>query len=121
MATILTLLFLCFAAYARAGVTVYSQQPIGQTATGSAAAAAYTGYKAYNPTMLNPPPLPNPLPPTQFGVNLQPAANQVQGLSIPQSGAFFGISIETSVITQVCKSQFIFVRVPEPHIIPVSR
>ena len=103
-----TLVFLTLAACARAGVTVYSQQPIGQTATDSAAAATYTGYKAYNPTMLIPPALPNPLPPTQFNLNLQPAANAVGGLSIMQSGAFFGLSIETSVITQVCESMVYF-------------
>lgn len=85
-------------------VTIYGQQPVGQTLTSAAPGAAYTGYLAYNPTVLNPPPLPNPLPPTQFNVALQPSADQVNGLSIPISGSFWGFSIETSVITQVCES-----------------
>ncbi|TCD66253.1 hypothetical protein EIP91_001616 [Steccherinum ochraceum] len=112
-----TFLLLLFATYAKA-VTVYSQQPLRETqvlagtATNSANPAAYTGYKAYDPTTLQPPALPNPLPPTQFGISLQPAANQVTGLSIPQSGSFLGISIETSVITQVLGINSTYIQVP---------
>lgn len=83
-------------------VTVYSQQPLGQTETSTASAdpASYTGYQAYNPTTLNPPPLPSPLPANQFGIQLQSSAQAVNGLSIPTGGSLFGLSIETSVINQ---------------------
>ncbi|THH33379.1 hypothetical protein EUX98_g814 [Antrodiella citrinella] len=115
-----TLLFLCFSALAQASVTVYHQQPIGQSPaaapTGSnsvsAPSASYTGVQAYNPRTLSPPPLPQELPPTQFNINLQPTADQVNGLSIQQSGAFFGFSIETSVVTQVLGINSTFIQVP---------
>ena len=98
-------------------VTVYNQQPIGQqlstslartdavtTASGtSSPAASSTDYKAYDITRLTPPNLPDPLPATQFPIQLQNSASNVPGLSIFQSGAFFGFSIETSVINQVCE------------------
>lgn len=88
-------------------VTVYSQQPLGQTQSASASTSAdpasYTGYQAYNPTTLNPPPLPSPLPANQFGIQLQSSAQAVNGLSIPTGGSLFGLSIETSVINQFCK------------------
>ena len=90
-----------------AGVTVYSQQPLGQTqtqtGTATAAEATWTGLAAYDPLVLDPPGLPDPLPATQFGIQLQSAAANVNGLSIPVSGALFGFSIETSVINQVCE------------------
>lgn len=95
-------------------VTVYNQEPIAHvqtlsaqsvaaTASGTSAAplASHTGYKAYDPMTLTPPELPDPRPATQFNVQLQNSASNVQGLSIFQSGAFFGFSIETSVINQV--------------------
>ncbi|OBZ74675.1 hypothetical protein A0H81_05580 [Grifola frondosa] len=82
-------------------VTVYSQQPLAPTSTNVASGAIYTGLKAYDPTVLNPPPLPNPLPATEFGIQLASNANNVAGLSIPLSGAFFGFSIEMSVANQV--------------------
>lgn len=91
---------LCLASLARASVTVYSQQPIGATAT-QAASANYTGAAAYDPTILQAPAVPNPAPPMQFSLQLNNAPNAVQGLSIPQSGAFMGFSIEFSVINQV--------------------
>ena len=96
-------------ALVRASVTVYGQQPIGQTQTQSAGSATYTGYQAYNPTVLIPPPLPSPAPPTQFNVGLQQSAAQVSGISIPVNGSFWGFSIETSVITQVCEFSTIIV------------
>lgn len=85
---------------AHASVTVYSQRPIGSTPT-QAASANYTGAAAYDPTVLQAPAVPNPAPPTQFSLQLNNAPNGVQGLSIPQSGAFMGFSIEFSVINQI--------------------
>ncbi|KAI0073209.1 glycoside hydrolase family 79 protein [Panus rudis PR-1116 ss-1] len=103
-------------AVARA-VTVYSQQPIRATAAATATAtdspdAQYTGLAAYNPKTLAPPPLPDPKPATQFGIQLQPAAAAVPGLSIPASGALFGFSIETSVINQFLGTNSSFIQVP---------
>ncbi|KAJ7649888.1 hypothetical protein FB45DRAFT_5552 [Roridomyces roridus] len=88
-----------------ASVTVYNQQPFGDqtksVASGSntAAAAAYTGSAAYDPTVLDAPGVPNPAPPTKFFQQLSSAP--VPGLSIPQSGYFFGFSVEFSVANQV--------------------
>jgi hypothetical protein len=95
---------LALAGRAAAAVTVYSQQPLGQataTATVSGVAANYTGSAAYDPTVLNPPPLPDPKPAGQFGLQLQASADAMPGLSIPQKGTFMGFSIEMSVINQV--------------------
>ena len=95
-----------------AGVTVYGpagQQPVG-TATGTAstatASSASSTLEAYDSRVLDPPPLPDPLPANQFGIQLAASASNVQGLSIPQSGAFYGFSIEMSVATQVSEYHF---------------
>lgn len=89
-------------------ITVYHQQPFGATTTtsasGSAAAASYTGAAAYDPTILNAPPIPDPRPPTTFFQQL--SSSPVPGLSIPQSGYFLGFSVEFSVINQVCELIF---------------
>ncbi|KAI6017864.1 glycoside hydrolase family 79 protein [Pisolithus marmoratus] len=94
-------------------VTVYGphvQQPFGsQTVT--AASASYTGAATYDQTVLTPPPIPNPPPPTSFGVQLQ-TGGAATGLSIPQSGAFFGFSIEFSVVIQVLGLNSSFMQVP---------
>ncbi|KAJ7227457.1 glycoside hydrolase family 79 protein [Mycena pura] len=86
-------------------VTVYRQQPFGPTTTAtpsaSGAAAAYTGAAAYDPTILNAPPVPDPPPPSNFFQQLSSAP--VPGLSINQGGYFFGFSVEFSVITTVCE------------------
>lgn len=81
-------------------VTVYGQTPL-VTATSLAPGASYTGLAAYDTRILDPPPLPEPRPPTQFGIQLSATSNNVQGLSIPLSGAFYGFSVEMSVVTQV--------------------
>ncbi|KAJ6507834.1 glycoside hydrolase family 79 protein [Mycena vitilis] len=93
-------------------VTVYHQQPFGATASasGSAAAASYTGAAAYDPTILNAPPTPNPAPPTTFFQQLSSAP--VPGLSVPQSGNFFGFSVEFSVINQVLGTNSTRLQVP---------
>ncbi|KAJ7707362.1 glycoside hydrolase family 79 protein [Mycena rosella] len=94
-------------------VTVYHQQPFGATtssASASAAAASYTGAAAYDPTVLAAPPIPNPAPPSTFFQQLSSAP--VPGLSIPQSGYFFGFSVEFSVITQVLGANSTRLQVP---------
>lgn len=69
----LVLLSLSWSAHA---VTVYGQEPLA--ATLSAPGAAYTGLAAYDPTVLNPPALPNPLPPTQYTLQLSNSGDNVQ-------------------------------------------
>jgi len=82
-------------------VTIYyppGQQPL--SATGTALAANYTGAAAYNPILLNPPPVPSPFT-TQFNIQLQNGGTV--GVSIPQEGSFLGFSVEMSVVNQVCE------------------
>jgi hypothetical protein len=87
---------------ATASVTVYGQIPLGVT---SALAATATRPAAYNDTVLDPPPVPDPPPATSFTLTLQSLNTSVSsGLSIPIKGTFFGFSIEMSVITQLCES-----------------
>lgn len=98
------LLTLCLLTSANA-VTVYGQIPLGQTRTAAANPYA-TGppvknIPAYDETILNPPELPAERAPTQFTLSLQAVNGTVPGLSIPQSGTFYGFSIEMSVITQL--------------------
>lgn len=95
---------LWLAAIARAQITVYGQKPLGQATatTSNAAAPAVTTYAAYNDTTLIPPPVPNPAISTNFTLSLTRDAATTAGLSIPHVGAaFFGFSIEMSVINQV--------------------
>jgi hypothetical protein len=93
---LLTLVASCHA------ITVYyAPGETSLTIQGSAAAAAYTGAAAYNPTTLIPPPLPTQRPPTQFDIPLK--KGETQDLSIKQRGSFLGFSIEMSVVNQVCK------------------
>jgi hypothetical protein len=101
-----SLLSLCLALSAvNASVTVYNtgiQAPLGMptnTPTATGAAAGYTGAAAYNPTVLQPPAVPNPKPATAFDIQLQNGG--MQGLSIPIPGSFFGFSVEFSVANQV--------------------
>lgn len=72
--------------------------------TGSATLSAEpVGYTppAFKTLVLTPPPVPDPKPPMQFGIQLASSASDVVGLSIPQSGAFYGFSIEMSIANQV--------------------
>jgi len=108
---IFSLLLTIYATGSYAEVTVYrlpgqvvmgpaaTKGTVSSTATG--AAATYTGSAAYDPTVLDPPALPDPRPATQFGIKL--SNNQPSGLSIPQKGDFMGFSIEFSVIEHVCE------------------
>ncbi|KAH6912147.1 glycoside hydrolase superfamily [Coprinopsis sp. MPI-PUGE-AT-0042] len=106
MATLKVLVFLCSALTAFGAITVYHpQHPFGvgtSTLSSSAAAANYTGAAAYNPTVLDAPPPPNPPINTRFGIQLR-SGGTTPGVSIPQSGSFFGFSIEMSVVDQVCE------------------
>ncbi|KAG7447455.1 glycoside hydrolase family 79 protein [Guyanagaster necrorhizus] len=107
--TFLSLFF--FASAVCAQVTVYFQQPLNaQTSASSADAASYTGAAAYNPTVLNPPPIPDPLPPMQFGIQLQNGGTT--GVSIVQSGSFVGFSIEMSVTDQTLGKNSSYIQVP---------
>lgn len=95
---------------AQAAVTVYGitgvvQQTVlapGATSTPSPEPAAYVP-PAFNTATLIPPPVPSPAPANQFNIQLLQNRADVNGLSIPQSGAFYGFSIEMSVATQVSK------------------
>lgn len=97
---------------ATCAVTLYNtpgQAALGQgqaTSTTTAVPESYTGagLGAYDPTVLQPPPIPNPPPPTNFGIQLQ--AGGTPGLSIKQQGNFLGFSIEFSVVTQVSEWNF---------------
>lgn len=105
MATKTLLVLLASLAVVHAEVTVYGVNGVVQasasgTASASASSAAYTP-AAFNTVVLNAPAIPSPAPATQFTVQLDNAASNVPGLSIAQSGAFFGFSIEMSVVTQV--------------------
>ncbi|KAH9929444.1 uncharacterized protein B0H18DRAFT_1153432 [Fomitopsis serialis] len=91
----------CILGTAVHAVTVY-QAPLGaMTTTSTAPNAVYTGAAAYDPTVLTPPPIPSPAPPTQFGVQVSNNAGNVSALSISPGGAFLGFSIEMSVVEQV--------------------
>ncbi len=96
-------LILAFLPSSYASVTVYGQLPLAQTNT--AYRSSPTTLAAYNDTVLAPPPIPSPAPPQEFLMVLQQTADAVRGLSIPHTGglSFFGFSIETSVVSQVCQ------------------
>ena len=109
----LILSFLCSLAAVNA-ITVYSQLPLAaqstsvastatDTAAGSTATGNYTGLKAYDPTTWPAPAIPDPAPATSFAFNLMPSAGLVGNISIATPASFFGISIEMSVVTQVCE------------------
>ena len=90
-------------------VTVYGQegvtQPSGVSATAAATATTnldwLSNYAAYNNRTLTPPALPDPMPSTAFTIQLMNNAADVNGLSVQQSGDFFGFSVEMSVVQQV--------------------
>ncbi|TFK33319.1 hypothetical protein BDQ12DRAFT_441495 [Crucibulum laeve] len=102
---------------ALSSVTVYGQIPLAQTATAASsvdpAAPAVTTLAAYNDTVLNPPPVPSPMPSTAYTIEMPRDAAAVPGLSIPHVGAaFWGFSIEMSVINQVLGKNSSFIQVP---------
>ena len=87
------------------------------TLTGTAAAATYTGSAAYDPTVLQPPP--PPIPPVPSNQFVQLYSGGMNGLSIPHTGAFFGFSIEMSVVNHV-RMYFLFLRVFIPPTLVLS-
>ncbi|KAI9058697.1 glycoside hydrolase family 79 protein [Trametes sanguinea] len=102
-------------------VTVYgptgAERPTGTTSgAGSSATPVQeswlNAYNAYNNVRLQPPPLPNPLPPTEFAITLPSQAQNMPGLSIPQRGDFWGFSIEMSVVEQGLDVHSSFIQVP---------
>lgn len=101
---------------ARAQVTVYGQQGVLSIISGHFPTTTstpdptsvfdpypptYTGFAAFNPIVLAPPPLPTPAPPTQFPMIVPNSAQNMPGLSLSHSGDFLGFSIEMSVITSI--------------------
>ncbi|KAI0742960.1 hypothetical protein C8Q80DRAFT_1109278 [Daedaleopsis nitida] len=110
-----------FAGCAHAAVTVYgpqgAQNPSGtSSASGPSATPAgaqwVSALNAYNDVRLQPPSLPNPLPPTEFTLSLPNSAAGMSGLSVPQRGDFFGFSIEMSVVEQGLMFRSSFIQVP---------
>ncbi|EAU81861.2 hypothetical protein CC1G_06072 [Coprinopsis cinerea okayama7 len=106
---------LAYTLTASASVTVYylpGQEPLFSpgASTTSGAAATYTGAAAYNPTVLEPPPPPNPPITKRFALQLRNGGTP--GVSIQQSGAFFGFSIEMSVVNQVLGKNSTVLMVP---------
>ncbi|KAJ7634683.1 glycoside hydrolase family 79 protein [Roridomyces roridus] len=92
-----------------ASVTVYGQIPMGIT---SASSPTATVAAAYNTTLLQPPEIPDPAPNTSFTLTLPSSNTSVARLSIPVPGAFYGFSIEMSVITQLFGKNSSFIQVP---------
>ncbi len=92
--------------YGLGGASLQSVSTSAPSASGSATSglsAPPAGYTppAFKTVVLTAPPVPVPLPPMQFPVQLENSATNVPGLSIPQDGAFFGFSIEMSIVNQV--------------------
>ncbi|OSD00696.1 hypothetical protein PYCCODRAFT_1437022 [Trametes coccinea BRFM310] len=115
------LLWVSSLSYAFGAVTVYgptgAERPTGTTSGAGASATPVqeswlNAYNAYNNVRLQPPPLPNPLPPTEFAITLPSQAQNMPGLSIPQRGDFWGFSIEMSVVEQVIGKNSSFIQVP---------
>lgn len=88
-----------------ASVTIYTQITFADgtvpTISSAAPSSTATTHAAYDPTVLTPPPIPQPAIPTTY--DLQLLSGGMSGLSIPQSGAFLGFSVELSVADQVCE------------------
>ncbi len=109
MLLVLSFIFSTLFSLSSAGVTVYNYPGLSlyhtgsQSTTATSPVASFTGLAAYDPTVLIPPPVPNPPPPNNFDIRL---ANGIPGLSIPQNGNFLGFSIEMSVINQVREFAF---------------
>lgn len=82
-------------------VTVYGQTPLGATQT-LPPGAIYTGLPAYDPTILNPPPV--NATPGPYSLQLTNDVNAMSGVSIPMNGTFYGFSIEMSVVNQIRES-----------------
>ncbi|EAU87916.1 hypothetical protein CC1G_01563 [Coprinopsis cinerea okayama7 len=98
-----------------AQVTVYGQLPLGQMQTQSTTAELpmTTVRAAYNNTLLQVPEIPAEGITNDFTLQLTRDASAVPGISIPHVGsAFYGFSIEMSVINQVLGRNSSFLNVP---------
>ena len=87
------------------GPTTTSSSAVVETAVYDPPYGTYSGYAAYNPIVLAPPPVPSGLS-TQYDLVLPENAADVHGLSIPQSGSFLGFSVEMSVVTEVGEREY---------------
>ncbi|KAF7981203.1 hypothetical protein HWV62_34531 [Athelia sp. TMB] len=83
----------------QASVTVYNTNPYSMTLTASA--ANYTAPAYSDTSNLTAPTLPNPLPSTNFALQVGASNTSQGGLSIPIPGTFYGFSVEMSVANQV--------------------
>jgi len=72
------------------------------TLTATAHASNFTNAAAYDRTVLNPPPVPNPVP-TQIVIQLA-SSGVTQNISRTIPSSFMGFSIEMSVANQICES-----------------
>lgn len=106
---------------AHAQVTVYGQTPLAhQPAPTIEGAPPVETLAAYDQTVLVPPPPPSP-PINALRFEVPQNAADRPGLSIPHTGfAFFGFSIEMSVITQTGMNDH-FIVVAPAHFLPSSR
>jgi hypothetical protein len=96
-----SLVFGIFFPLVAASITVYyapGHKHLDGTATVTAGVVGSSDPAVYH-QVLNPPPPPAAFN-TQFDIQLQ---HDTPGLSIPQSGAFVGFSIEMSVANQICE------------------
>ena len=98
----LLLLTLCLSFFrvVDASVTVYGNHGALTTATATGSSATYTGWQAYNPIVLQAPPLPSPAPANTFNIQLSNAVPVGSSIKLP--GSFMGFSIEFSILDQVC-------------------
>jgi hypothetical protein len=82
---------------------IYGGTDLILTAASTASAPTFTKAAAYDQTVLTPPAVPNPPIPLSVPIQLQ-SSGVTTNVSIPINGGFMGISIEMSVVNQVCKS-----------------
>jgi len=87
--------FGCYTLLVNGEVTVY-YQPGPYSPAPSYGGGVYAGVQAFNPAVVEAPPVPSPAPNTSFSIRL----DNTTGLSIPHSGAFFGFSIEFATAWQ---------------------
>lgn len=90
----------CVTVYGPTGAIGLSTSASGST-TASSATYTQDSSAAYNQVVLQAPSVPVPGPSTQFSLQLQNNAQNVAGISIAQSGGFYGFSIEMSVVDQI--------------------
>lgn len=97
-----------FSQAVEAQITVYGQTPLAHQTTALAEGQApLPTLAAYDGMVLTPPAPPNPAV-TAVTINVPREAANFPGLSIPHTGAaFWGFSVEMSVITQTSECCFL--------------